>query len=137
MAKEEETKEIYYVGVKDPIEVRRSVLESSKELVQYLQRAERFKKVRVEKAAEIVKLKQTMKEISSLIKKLKAALPKTNLRTKLGRHEKEAKAKAIQKTIKEIPVAPKKEVSKEKPQTELQKLEAELAEIESNLTKMS
>ena len=71
--KQEEKEEVYYVGVKDPIEIRRSLLESSREIVQYLQRSERFKGTRSEKAEELAKLKETMREINSLMRKLKTA----------------------------------------------------------------
>ena len=49
MPKEKEEDQVFFVGIKDPIEIRRSILESSKEMLQYLQRAERFKEVRKEK----------------------------------------------------------------------------------------
>ena len=77
---EEET---FYVGIKDPIEIRRSILESSKDIVQYLQRAERFKAIRAEKAEQLAKLKETVRELQSLVRKIRAALPRTKLRTSL------------------------------------------------------
>ena len=80
--KKEEKEEVFYVGMKDPIEVRRSILESSKEMVQYLQRAERFKKVRAKKAEQLARLRAIMKDISLLARKLKSALPKTKLRAR-------------------------------------------------------
>lgn len=141
--KEENKEEVFFVGMKDPIEIRRSLLESSKEMVQYLQRAERFKKVRAEKAEEIAKLKATIREIHSLVRKLKAKLPKTKIRAKLHSHEKKYEKEAVtEKLAEEIIVkkpvkatAPK--VEKKKSETELEKLEKELGEIESRLTRLS
>ena len=43
MSKEEKD-QAYYVGIKDPIELRRSLLESSKEMLQYLQKFEKLTK---------------------------------------------------------------------------------------------
>lgn len=145
--KPEEKEEVFYVGVKDPIEIRRSILESSKEMVQYLQRAERFKKVRAEKSEQIAKLKETTHEITKLVRKLKAALPKTKLRARLHKHEEEIRKKVIVKELKEVKEEAKvkkkkvpvkeEEEEKKKPMTELEKLETELGEIESRLTKLA
>lgn len=146
MAEEkEETK--FYVGVKDPIEIRRSILESSKEMLQYLQRAEKFKEVRKEKTEQIEKLKATMSDINNLARKLKNLLPKTGIRaTAPKKEEKPKKAakkiekkKAAKKEAKKTPKKVVKEAPAEKPKemTELEKLEAELGAIEGRLTKLT
>ncbi len=137
--KQEEKEEVYYVGIKDPIEIRRSLLESSKEIVQYLQRAERFKATRTEKAEQIARLKAIMHEITSLVRKVKTALPKTKIRARMHKHE--------EKVLKEELIEKEMEISKEKGKiitpeekpkamSEIEKLESELGEIESRLTKM-
>lgn len=140
MAKRHKKKEpeIFFVGVEDPIELRRSILESSKEIVQYLQRFERFKKVRSEKASEIVKLRIQTKEINKLVRQLKLLLPKTKLRRKVPKPEepKEIKRTPIMEEEIEpvkIPI-PKIEA---KPMSDIEKLEAELSEIEDRLGKLS
>jgi len=134
MPKTKEEEQVFYVGVKDPVELRRTILESSKELVEYLQRAERFKKLRQEKADQIEKLKTIMAKITSLTRKLKTLLPKTKLRAQLHKHEK----KVMKKAAAEKRAKSKQEVPKEvkRPATELEKLESELNEIESRLTTM-
>ncbi len=156
MPEKKEKQDIFYVGVTDPIEIRRSILESSKEMVQYLQRYEKFKKVRQEKAEGIAKLRETVRELHSLVRKLKASMPKTELRAKLHKHEEELKALENLKE-KQIRKAEKEEASKlvkkakkakkekeaapaEQPRpalSELEKLEAELGEIEGRLTKLA
>jgi hypothetical protein len=141
MPKEKE-ESVFYVGIKDPIEIRRSILESSKELLQYLQRAEKFKAVRKEKTHQLEKLREEMKEIQALAKKLKALLPKTGLRAKAKPKpaaKKEApKAQVKQEPIKEtIPSMPAPKAEEPKEMSELEKLEAELGEIEGRLTKLS
>ncbi|MEE9525277.1 MAG: hypothetical protein V3V78_01575 [Candidatus Woesearchaeota archaeon] len=135
MPKEKE-ESMFYVGMKDPIEIRRSLLESSKEALQYLQRFERFKEVRKEKEAEIIKLKEAMKDILALVRKLKTELPKSGLRAKPHKAAPKPKKTAAKK---EAPkeVAPPIEVEKPREMSELEKLEAELSEIEGRLTKLS
>lgn len=146
--KQKEKEELFYVGIQDPVEIRKTVLESSKEIIQYLQRYERFREVRSEKSMQMKKLREEMAEIHSLVKKLKTALPKTKLRTRLHKHEeeiakiaavKESKESAVKKspqkkqeTVKE-PAADKAEKPK---QTELDKLEEELSQIEGRLTNL-
>ena len=136
--------EAFYVGVKDPIEIRRSLLESSKEAVQYLQRAERFKAIRTEKSEHISKLKGTVKELQRLVRKLKTVLPKTKLRTILHEKEKKLKREAIKKKVKSEAVKKQTVVKEEvavkeekKEMTELEKLESELGAIESILSTLS
>ena len=142
---------VFYVGVKDPIEIRRSILESSKEMLQYLQRAEKFKEVRKEKTEQIVKLKETMNDVHVLVRKLKAHLPKTGLRSKTPKeikfevHKIEAKEKAKEHKEEEKQKPKKHHHHKKKVEaeaapkeaSELEKLEAELGEIENRLTKLT
>ncbi len=147
--KEKEEESVFYVGVRDPVEIRRSLLESSKEMIQYLQRAEKFKSVRKEKTKLISKLKEDTKEITKLIKKLKRDLPKTGLRAQMHKQEEAKQVKKEMAKTKELEEkakksekkAPKKEKPKEekapKEMTELEKLEKELSTIESRLTKLS
>ncbi|MBW2963404.1 hypothetical protein KY306_01360 [Candidatus Woesearchaeota archaeon] len=48
-----EKKEIFYVGVQDPVEVRRNVLEVSRDMVQFLQQHQKLTSVRNEKTEAI------------------------------------------------------------------------------------
>jgi len=144
-----ESKNVFYVGIKEPIEVRKYVLETSKDIVQYLQRVEKFKSVRLEKTENLNKLKETMNELTRLVIKLKSSLPKTSLRTRLHKHEEEIMKESLAKVLsekeepqKKFKIEEKKQTIKEapeirKPKTELEKLEAELNEIESKLTKLT
>ena len=83
-----EKKEIFYVGVQDPVEVRRNVLEVSRDMVQFLQQHQKLTSVRNEKTEAIKHLRQDVSELKTLINKLRRALPKTKLRIKLHKeHE--------------------------------------------------
>lgn len=150
-----EDKEVFYVGVKEPIEIRRTILESSKDIIQFLQRTENLKNLREEKEEETIQLKKLLGEITKLNNKLKSSLPKTSLRTALHQHEeelmKEALVKELEETKEQLGSEPAKKtaeknkkitekpkvVQKSKPKSELEKLEEELDAIESKLTKIS
>jgi len=155
MAKAKED-DVFFVGVQDPIELRRSILESSKDLLQYMQRFEKFKEVRMEKQEQFIKLGEVTAEIAKLVRKLKTELPKTHIRARMHKHEEEVKkaaakkkakkkakaTKKAKKTAKKAPPRPKKKEAApkpapEKPLTDLEKLEAELGAIETRLTKMT
>ena len=122
---EKESRDIFFAEVKEPEEVRRNILESLKEIVESLQRFEKFKETRKDKLHNINKLGKIVKNTNKLVLDLKKSFPETKIRT----------MKAISKTAekKKIGIRKKKEVAERKPLTELQKLESELSEIEGNL----
>ncbi len=134
--------EVFFVGVQDPIEIRRTLLESSKEMLQILQRYEKFKEVRKEKHAAIAHLKEDLKNIQALFARFKKRLPTTHLRLLLQKEqakvEKPAKVKkGVKKGSKEKVLKTQKEKAKvkliKKEMSDLEKLESELAAIEGKL----
>ena len=125
---------MFFVEVNQSEEVRRNILESLKDIVENLQRFEKFKSIREEKFKSIVKLRADIKELSRLDSSLKAVLPTTKLRINLER-------KSVNKKSRRAPMRTKKEVSEietesPKPETELEKLGAELNAIESRLSSL-
>ena len=140
MAKKQHSqKQFFYVGINDPIEIRRSLLESSKEMLQLLKRNEKFKEVRKEKKENISRLKDDMKEIKKLFAKLKSLLPVHHLRIIL-KAEKDKLIKQKVSTVKKKKTVAKKKVAAVTKQkvnkedlSELKKLEQELANIENKL----
>ena len=128
----ETAEEPFYVGIDDPSEIRRTILESTRDVVQHLQRAERFIGVRKEKLEQINRLKALIKEITKQVNRLKSILPKTKLRAISGKKPQAKpfvfKAPKIEET--------ERKAEKPRPSTELEKLEAELGEIESRLGKL-
>jgi len=134
--------EIFYVGIRDPIEIRRSLLESSKDMVHSLQRFERFKSVRKEKHESIQELKELMGHIKKLVTQLKSVLPENDLRVELGKEKQKYTAKKSQVTTQKVKKekAPKVKEVKEritpKEMSELEKLEAELSAIEGKLSEI-
>jgi cell fate (sporulation/competence/biofilm development) regulator YmcA (YheA/YmcA/DUF963 family) len=130
---EKKSKDIFFVEVREPEEVRRNILESLKEIVESLQRFEKFKETRKDKLDKVNKLRKIVKDTSMSILDLKKSLPEAKIRAVRSVSKIAEKEKA---SGKKKPVARKKifkEETKEKPMTELQKLESELNEIESKL----
>lgn len=65
----------YFIPVREPREVRKLILESSKSLIYCIQRYHTLKMIREEKKQYILKLKARVKELVFLIAKLKEILP--------------------------------------------------------------
>ena len=122
-----ESEDILFVEVHQSDEVRRNILESLKDIVENLQRFEKFKETRKEKIEHINKLGKIIKDINKIIPNLKNSLPETKLRA-----VSKSKASVRKKVIVKEKRSPE-EVAKRKPVTELQKLESELGDIESKL----
>jgi chromosome segregation ATPase len=122
--------DFFYVGVRDPVEVRRSVLESYREAVHFLQRFEKLKAIREEKSQVVQRLRLDMKELKSLTNKLRRSLPKTKLRIKLHKEHVEEEKVEEEKKHKKKHVAKK---TVKKPVSDLERLESELNEIEGKL----
>ncbi len=141
MAKKEKKKEeVFFVGVNEPVEIRRNILEASREMVLLLQMYEKFKSVRDEKRHEMEKLRGLVREIALLVSRLKRHLPKTNLRAlPLAEVEKERKKdkEQIVISVHEAREAKVEEKSLAQELTELEKLEAELASIEQKLNHLA
>jgi hypothetical protein len=125
MAKKKEASEPLYVGVADPLSIRRPLLECSKDILAIVKGHEELKGVREEKHAAIEELRSNVRGVSLLIGKLKGALPKV----KLADLEKEEAAD--DKVESEV-----RPVKNTKPQSEVEKLEAELDDIESELSQL-
>jgi septal ring factor EnvC (AmiA/AmiB activator) len=114
---------IFYVGIREPIESRRFLLECSKEVIKSLQKYERFRNIRAEKIKHIMELKNLMLDINKQNQELKDKLPKTRL---TGSFEKKKSSKKIEKS----------KITLKKRNTELDKLENELNAIEEKLSSL-
>ncbi|MFH1053317.1 MAG: hypothetical protein V1740_02760 [Candidatus Woesearchaeota archaeon] len=111
--------EMFFVGIPNPNEIRRYLLESSKSMIQSLKKYEELKKIREEKVLQMNKFNQIMKQIDLLNKRLKKEFPKISVRLpSISLNEGE---KVVVKKVKG---------------GELDQLENELADIESKLNDM-
>jgi hypothetical protein len=131
--------EVFFVGIKDPIGLRRSVLEASKDVVQSLQRFEKFTVARRKKRESVEQLKETVKETVRLIAKLRKNLPKGGLRmAPVHKPKPVPKPKPVKhKKAHKAAVPSIKKQLKPKDLGELEKLESELGDIESKLGSLS
>ena len=105
----------YFVQIRDPIDVRKGLLENSKQIIQVLQRYERIKHLRVKKLEKITQLKDIHRAINLLVVKLKKQFPQVDFRVPIQVDER------------------KKNI----PSDELRKLEAELKMIEDKIGMLS
>src|SRR3989338_8737802 len=80
MVMSKENKEIFFVEVREPSNVRKSILESLKDIVESLKKFERFKELREQKMSNVDKLRADLKEINKLVSGLKEILPETKIR---------------------------------------------------------
>jgi len=116
--------ENYFVKISSPSELRRNLLESSKEMIQILYNLEDLKKIRKEKLNKIQELGMQIKDISDLVTKLKFELPKTSKKGKTKKEKKTDNKKTVKKET-------------QKAVSELQKLQHALEDIESKLDNLS
>ena len=132
MVKADREKEgLFFVEVRDPNNVKRNIFESLRDIVQSLQKFERFKQLRNQKVDSISKLRKDLKDVNKLVSDLKIKLPEARLR--------EAKLKPVLREVPKRKEPTKKQYKREaveredKPTNELQKLESELSAIEEKL----
>ena len=72
----------FYKGIKDPEELRRSLLECSKDAIHSLQSGVDYEHLRGRKVTAILKLKRDLDEINQLYEELNAALPEDETQEK-------------------------------------------------------
>ena len=137
--------ELFFVEIRDPGEVRRNILETLKEILNSLQRFEKFRGMRQEKLEKIQNLRILVRQANNMIRHLKSKLPQTSLRAAPVReipkqirqvpHIKKRKSKKL-KEAKEVKTEKQVKIPK-KPMTEIEKLESELNAIEGKLKSLS
>ena len=116
------SKENFFVGIRNPVNVRRLLLNSSKDVLDSLKDYEDFENLKAEKEKYVVELKRVMDEMLVLNRKLKKHLPKTPLHAP-PKYEKIARKRSKK--------APKTKMSKVASKMDL--LESELEKVESRL----
>lgn len=135
MVKEQDTG-LFFVEVKEPSEVRRNILEILKDIVETLQRFEKFKRIRHEKIENMHKLGHLLKDTNKMLGSLKSKLPQTNLRAVVKEVQGQPKqSKSHHKKKKKGKAAAEK--PRQKDATEIEKLESQLSAIESKLKSLT
>ena len=96
--------ELFFVGIRDPIELRKELLTSSKNLIDSLRRYEAFKDLKEEKLRHILELKRVFDELLVLNRKLRGHLPRIPVKVpalrEMQMREKQMPAKAMPKQVK-------------------------------------
>jgi len=116
-----------YVGIRNKSEIRRELLESSKDIVGVLKNYDKLNAVREEKIEKIMELKNILAELKQINGLLKDQFPSEKISEKKPVLKKSYARKA--ERLKPRPAA-------KKPSSEIKKLEEELGEIEERLSKM-
>lgn len=127
-------RDIFYVGITNHASARRSMLESSKGLIQLMQRHEKLKALKSEKYAQMSKLRAIYGDIISAMDDLKAELPKVDVRSLPRKSERAAQEAATGKTAKP---AGQQATHVPRRMSTIDRLEAELNDIESKLKTIS
>lgn len=137
------SQESFYVGIHEPTDLRREILESSKLMIHTLQSQKKVESIREEKEKTVNEFKRVIREINLIVSKVKKRLPRTKLRA-LSKEEqlqvyKKAspvtqpkKEKPKEKEAKDAPKAKEEVVSKKK-ENDFDRLQNQLDEIESKL----
>lgn len=122
--KEHREERTYFIGIDYPTELKKLILEPTREVVQFLQSYEHFRKTKEEKTKAIKQLQGDLVKIRNEIARLKRLLPPLKM-------EKPAfKEKIKEEVVQELKVKPKPS----RPSNELEELEKELSEIEQRLS---
>ena len=124
---EKENEDILFVEVNESSEVRRAILESLREILGILQRFEKFKESRKEKIHYMSKLGKIVRDINKVISNLKKSLPEPKIGAMKVSEPSTAK--------REKPIIRKKDVgvTESGHTSELERLEAELSDIEGKI----
>jgi hypothetical protein len=122
--------ESFYVGIRDPTQFRREILSASKNIIISLKQIEILREQRKQKEIFQAELSKKVREINFLVGKLKNLIPEQKLRAIPSELIKPVSSE-IKQTKKELKQDNNK--VKQKHLTELDKLERELALIESKM----
>jgi hypothetical protein len=110
----------FFVGVRNPTEMRKDILVTSKDIIMSLKNYEQINDIRTQKVEMTSALKDRVKEAKMLLNQLVALVPKTKLHAKPD--------KQIKRKLEKDIVMVKKDAN-----SELDKLERELADIENKI----
>jgi hypothetical protein len=119
------SKEVFYVNINNSHDLRRTILETSKQVIENLHSFEKFKTIRAERIKAMEQLIIQFREINDISSQMKIDMPKI----KMPAFKKKLEAKVKKEVEQE---KPKKEF-KHETDDELKKLEAAISQIENRL----
>ena len=144
---------LFYVGIREPAEVHRTILECARDSIHLLQQHEKVKAIREEKIQTVVKLDMEVKQLRALVNKLKVHFPVTKFHVSIPNHHHAPALKCAvcehtfgsqKKLSQHVATHKVKKVKKEEPKeappkkrvkvgSDLEQLEKELSDIEGKL----
>ena len=134
--------EAYFVHVKNPVDFRRNLLESSREIIHLMQDYQNLLDLRDKRLNKENAFKEELKEITLLVNSLEKRLPKKSL-NKLKEalpeafaQRKEPKATKKGKKGKKTKAKPAKDFLKTKQLTDVKRLEKALEAVEGKLHRL-
>ena len=119
-----------YIGIEDPLPVRRSLLESTKNLIKVLQENEGRKEHRERKHKLVGELKETVREITNLLSHVKSQMPRVKMSSLPQR------SKVTLDAVKKEPPVPLLPKPQPVHVTAAEQLDKELREIENKLSEL-
>jgi|GEM_PF-1919244 hypothetical protein len=132
----------YFVHLKDPVDFRRTILESSREVIHMMQEYQALMDLRKRRLDMEQAFKEELREIMLLVNKLEKTLPKHSI-NKLKEvlpgvieEEKKHMAKPEKKKLSKKKEKPAKEQLREKQLSQIQRLEKALESVEGKLHKL-
>jgi chromosome segregation ATPase len=125
-------KEAFFVAISDSMPVRTGLLESRKLVLTSMKTFAALKEIRKRKAEQKAHLRKNLRQLSSIIGHVKSKLPHIDVPSvEVMPEKKEAKKEKAKEKSKELP-----KVEEKKKHTEIDRIEAELAEIENKLSSL-
>ena len=136
---------VFFVGIHDTKDLKKAIIESTRDTVVFMQKYETILKIRKEKNESIDNLKRLVKEINKMVSSLKTKLPESEIHRKLGSEEIQIEReiletglekKKVQSEIssrKKTIAKPLNESEKTAEVSEMEKLEQQLKELENRL----
>jgi len=122
------SKDVFFVCIKESNETRRAILKASKEVIIVLQRYEMFRRLREAKLKLMEDLSRQFREIHEITTKMNIELPTAKFETSEGMDAvKQTRGKGVM--VKDM-------LSVKKEDTELTRLEASITDIEKKLQDM-
>lgn len=118
-ARKEEGPELYFVQLTENSKIRRNILESLKQILEFSHSYEKLKVLAHQKLDHSNRLKQSIREINKMVFDLRQKLPQANVRLETEKQKESIKPTPIQKT-----------------NTELDRLSGELRAVEEKLRRL-
>ena len=128
---------VFYVGIKNNVDIRRNLLEASKDLVELMRGYEKIAELKEKRIEKTKQLKGFSRDIAKLCGQLKLALPSIEETEKASEKTQLRSAKIIPEQREVTRQKLNADRQSRKTFSEVKKLEKELMDIENKLKRIS